>query len=277
MAKRKTAKAKKKRKKARPNARNSDKHVLYQASVQAVDVEVDFLDRIFKRLRKRAPQSLLEDFCGTALLCREWVQRGDKRTASGVDIDRGVLAWGKREQAKDLGEAAKRIRLFQCDVRDKIPGKYDIAVGLNFSYWVFKTRDDLRKYFKNVRDHLGKDGMFFIDAYGGSEAWEPMEERRRVKGGFTYVWDQHSFDPITHDIVNHIHFEFKDKSKWNYAFSYYWRFWTLPELQEVLKEAGFSTVHVYWDHASGNDEEDYRITRHVKTQPGFITYIVGLR
>jgi len=29
------------------------------------------------------------------------------------------------------------------------------------------------------------------------------------------------------------------------AFSYYWRMWTLPELQELLQEAGFVKVTVY--------------------------------
>lgn len=268
---------KKKARKVRRSARNSDKHDLYQASVQNVEVEVDFLDKTFRSLRGTTPQTLLEDFCGTALLCREWVQRGKKRNASGVDIDRRVLSWGLSEIKKDLGPAAERISLYQRDVRERIPGSYDAAVALNFSYWVFKTRPDMLGYFKNVRRHLSKKGLFFLDAYGGSEAWEQIEERRRV-GGFTYVWDQSSFDPITHDIVNHIHFEFKDRSKLNFAFTYRWRFWTLPELRELLEEAGFSKVHVYWDHAENDgDVEDFRPTRHVKTQPGFIVYLVALR
>jgi SAM-dependent methyltransferase len=267
-----------KKKKKRKSARNSDKHDLYQAAVQNVEVEVDFLDKTFRSLRGTTPQTLLEDFCGTALLCREWVQRGPKRKASGVDIDRRVLTWGLTEIHKELGPAAKRISLYERDVRERIPGRYDAAVALNFSYWVFKTRADMLGYFKNVHRHLNKKGVLFLDAYGGSEAWEQIEERRRVEGGFTYVWDQASFDPITHDIVNHIHFEFRDRSKMNFAFTYRWRFWTLPELRELLEEAGFSKVHVYWDHAeSDKDPEDFRPTRHVKSQPGFITYLVALR
>ncbi len=36
------------------------------------------------------------------------------------------------------------------------------------------------------------------------------------------------------------------------AFRYEWRLWTLPEIQEILLEAGFREVVVYWE---GTDEE----------------------
>ena len=104
-----------------------------------------------------------------------------------------------------------------------------------------------------------------------------MLEPRKVAGGFTYVWDQNSFDPITHDIVNHIHFEFKDGSRIDKAFTYEWRYWTLPEITELLKEAGFSEVHVYWDQAGEDEEEKYKRTTRAENQPGWLAYLVALR
>ncbi len=265
-------------KRKRPTARTADKHALYQASVQNAEVEVDFVDKTFRSLRGRLPHSLLEDFCGTALVCREWIGRGAKRTATGVDIDRRVLGWGKTAAKEELGEDADRLTFLRRDVRAPIPGRYDAALALNFSYWIFKTRSEMRGYFANVRKHLGKDGVFFLDAYGGSEAHEQMTERRRITGGFTYVWDQSSVDPITNDIVNHIHFEFRDGTKMKKAFTYRWRFWSLPELRELLEEAGFSKVMVYWDHAKKDgDDEIFRPTLHAQTQYGWIVYIVALR
>ncbi len=95
----------------------------------------------------------------------------------------------------------------------------------------------MRAYFEKVKKGLTKDGVFLLDAYGGWESHQPQIERSK-KGGFTYVWDQHKYDPITHSIENHIHFEFPDGTKQHRAFSYYWRFWSLPELTELLTEAG---------------------------------------
>ena len=78
-----------------------------------------------------------------------------------------------------------------------------------------------------------------------------MEEERDLDG-FTYVWDQHSYDPITGDVVNHIHFRFPDKTRMEKAFTYEWRLWTLPEIQELLIEAGFTNVTVWWE---GTEED----------------------
>lgn len=259
-------------------ARGADKHVLYQRAVQDAKVEIDFVDQTYRALFGRTPRRLLEQFCGTALLCSEWVRRGPQRTATGVDIDAKVLAWGKRHNLASLGDAARRVRLEQQDVRDPVAGRYDAALGLNFSYWVFRTREQMVSYFAHVRRHLAREGLLVLDAYGGWEAHQPMTERRRIRGGFTYVWDQSEFDPVTHDVVNHIHFEFPDGSRIRRAFSYHWRFWTLPELTELLEEAGFSRVRVYWDCAPDNAQaEDFRPVRRAKNQPGFLAYLVAVR
>lgn len=257
-------------------AKNADKHVLYQLSVQDAKVEVDFIDQVYRALHRRRPARLLEDFCGSALICSEWVRRGRERNATGVDIDPKVLGWGKRNNVVSLGDAARRVTLLRQDVRDPIRAKFDVVCAFNFSYWVFRTREEMRRYFAHVRTQLGKDAFFVLDAYGGWEAQQPMQERRRIKGGFTYVWDQNQFDPITHEVVNYIHFEFKNGSKLKKAFSYHWRFWTLPELQELLAEAGFSRVDVYWDVSTDQDEdEEFRPRLRASNQPGWLAYLVA--
>lgn len=259
-------------------AKNADKHVLYQKSVQDAKVEVDFIDHVYRALYRRRPRSLLEDFCGSALICSEWVQRAETRTATGVDIDPKVLRWGTQHNLAGLGDARERVRLLRQDVRDPVGAKFDVVCAFNFSYWVFRTREQLRSYFAHVRTLLGKDSMFVLDAYGGWEAQQPMQERRRIKGGFTYVWDQNQFDPITHEVVNYIHFEFKNGSKLKQAFSYHWRFWTLPELRELLEEAGFRSVQVYWDCSDpDSDEELFRPRLRATNQPGWLAYLVARR
>jgi hypothetical protein len=103
-----------------------------------------------------------------------------------------------------------------------------------------------------------------------------MEEPRRIPAGFVYVWDQDSFDPITQRVVNHIHFEFKDGTRMEKAFTYEWRFWSLVEIKELLLEAGFREVLTYWDRAESQQDEDYRPTKRAENQPGWLAYLVGL-
>ena len=259
------------------SARSADKHILYQLSVQDPETEVYFISHVFQKLRGRKPLSIREDFCGTALFCAEWVKSHRDRTAVGVDIDPGVLQWGVEHNLQDIEEPGDRIQLREQDVLDKVPGTFDVTVAFNFSYWIFTDRSTMVKYFKNVRRSLNDDGIFMLDAYGGFESQQVMGEPRKVKGGFTYIWDQAVYNPIDHRVLNHIHFEFQDGSKMDKAFTYDWRFWTLPELQELLLEAGFRQAHVYWDVAQDDEAESYRPRRRAENQPGWLAYLVALK
>lgn len=264
------------KKKSRYSAKTADKHVLYQLSVQAPDTEVDFLNSWFSKIRGKKPLSLREDFCGTAILCAAWVKSHAERTATGLDIHRPTLAWGTTHNLGPLSEEQRsRVTLLEQDVRAKVKEKHDIICAFNFSYWLFKTRPEMVAYFSHVRSGLAKGGLFFLDAYGGWESHEPMKEHRRIKAGFTYVWDQNTFDAITHDVTNYIHFEFDDGTKLEKAFRYDWRFWMLPELQEMLKEAGFGKLHVYWDTSNDPSRDAYRERTRAPNQPGWLAYIVA--
>jgi SAM-dependent methyltransferase len=239
-----------------PLAAKADRHVLYEHSVQCVEAEIDFVDDTFKDLRGRRAKLIREDFCGTANTSCEWVRRRPTNRAIGVDLDANVLEWGLQNKVGKLKPAQrKRVELINADVLHVKTPPVDAVLAMNFSYWLFTTRDSLRAYFKAVRNALAPGGMFFLDCYGGSDAHKELREKRPIEypgGDFTYVWDQHRFDPISHLMECFIHFHFPDGSKINRAFEYHWRLWSLPELRELLAEAGFARSTVYWE---GTDEE----------------------
>ena len=264
-----------KSRKSRFTAATADKYDLYQRAVQSADIDVPFLANIFKRTRGRKPLHFREDFCGTGLLSATWVQQGPEHTAEGFDIDSEPVAWGLAHNFADLGPAAERYSVHLKDVRDPGHRKYDLRVAQNFSYCVFKTRGELLEYFRAARASLVDDGIFVIDLHGGREATEEMEEEKRC-GGFTYVWDQASFWPGTGEYRCHIHFRFPDGTKLERAFTYDWRYWTLPELRELLVEAGFRDVRVYWDTSTNDAEEAYKVRAKAENQPGWLDYIAAL-
>ncbi len=239
-----------------PLAAKADRHVLYEHSVQCVEAEIDFVDDTFKDLRGRRAQLIREDFCGTANTSCEWVRRRPSNRAIGVDLDTSVLEWGLKNKVGKLKPAQrKRVELINADVLHVKTPPVDAVLAMNFSYWLFTSRDSLRGYFKSVRNALAPGGMFFLDCYGGSDAHKEMREKRPIEypgGEFTYVWDQNRFDPISHLMECFIHFHFPDGSKINRAFEYHWRLWSLPELRELLAEAGFARSTVYWE---GTDED----------------------
>ncbi len=259
-------------------ADQADRHHLYQQSVQDTESEIDFVEETWRELRDRPAELLREDFCGTANTACEWVRRDAQHFAIAIDWDPEVLEWGRLNNLEQLDDDQfNRITLLQEDVLGIQTEPADIILAMNFSYFLFVERWDLREYFCSVYDSLVDDGIFFLDAYGGYDAPKEIKEERECDG-FTYIWDQASFNPINSHMNCHIHFEFPDKSRMDKAFSYYWRLWTLPEIRELLAEAGFRNITVYWEGTDQESNEGNGIFKPAETgeaDPGWICYIVA--
>lgn len=259
-------------------AQRADRHVLYEQSVQDPATEYRFISKTFRKLRGRRAECMREDFCGTANMCCEWVRRHASNTAVGVDIDPQVLAWGRKHNLARLKPAQRmRVTLLQEDVRQVQAPPVDVVLAMNFSFQLFTERNDLRAYFRSVRDSLVDDGVMFLDLYGGYEAFQELKEKRKCEG-FTYIWEQARYNPITGDMRCHIHFAFPDGSRMKKAFTYDWRLWTLPEIRELLDEAGFSKVTVYWegvDKRTGEGNGKYKPATRGDADPGWIVFITA--
>ena len=131
---------------------------------------------------------------------------------------------------------------------------------------------------------LAAGGIMVMDMMGGGECYE--EDHRDVrtikkgKHGFKYVWTQDTFNPINHDARFTIGFKFKDGSRLDEAFVYEWRFWTIPEVREMLAEAGFASSHVYWevDHETGDGEAgQWERREDAPSDPSWVCYLVAVK
>lgn len=235
-------------------ADKADLHELYELSVQNVENEVEFLQATFKTLRGRTAYLFREDFCGTASASCQWVRQGSEYQSIGVDIEPSVLEWGRKNRVSLLSaEDQARVSLIESDVMTAATPQVDLLAAFNFSYFIFDTRESLLAYFKQAYNAIKDDGVFFCDLFGGPEAQEETKEKtKHKKHGFSYIWQQAEFHPISNYIRCNIHFKFKDGSKIKNAFTYEWRLWSAPELRELLVEAGFRKATVYWE---GEDED----------------------
>jgi len=265
------------RQKAPTMADLADKHELYEESVQNVEEECLFISTNFQKIRGRAPLSFREDFCGTASACCEWVRKEEGRTAIGVDLDPEVLAWGRANRLARLDDKQKqRVRLIEENVLSVQAEQVDVVGAFNFSYFIFQQRELMKQYFRSVYDSLKDDGVFFLDAFGGYEAFEEMKEKTKYKR-FTYIWEQAVYYPVTGEMTCYIHFKFPDGSKMKEAFEYTWRLWTLPEILEMLAETGFKNPTVYWEGTDEDGEGDGVFTPDARGEAdaGWIAYIVA--
>ena len=265
-------------------AQRADKYDCYQQSVQEPEHEVAFFEQAFDDAYGRPPVSIREDFCGTFAVSCAWVKSGEERTAVAVDLDAEPLDWGTEHNLLGLSEPQRRrVTVKRQDVRKRNRPAVDLVAAQNFSFWVFKTRAELRDYFKVVRGNLGQEGLLVMDMMGGGECYEEgLKDKRFVGEGqeaFTYIWEQDSFNPVNHDAVFHISFRFKDKSKLKRCFTYEWRFWTLAEVRELLAEAGFSDSKVYWEVCTDDGEEtgDWEAVESAPSDPSWVCYVVGVK
>jgi len=275
----------KSKRKGKPTlAQRADRFVCYEKSVQTPEHEVEFLEQAYREAYRRKPYSLREDFCGTFAVCCHWVKSHRRRTAVGVDLCGDTLEWGREHNLAALSDAEqKRVKLLQQDVRKRNRPPVDVLAAQNFSFWIFKTRDQLRDYFRIARSNLKKEGVMVMDMMGGGECYEEdlVDKRTIVKGkkGFKYHWKQISYNPVTAEAKFAISFRFADGSKLKHAFEYDWRFWTIPEVRELLTEAGFRESHVYWE-IEDEDEEDtgeWERGDDAPSHPSWICYLVAVK
>ncbi len=266
-----------KKRTSRLTARTADKYWLYTEAVQSAESEVEFLKRVYRKANGKPPVAVREDFCGTAAICCEWARAGRGNIAIGVDIDPEPLRWGREHYlAKLKADVAKRVTLLQKDVLAHDSPPVDVVLALNFSYCVFKERSTLLRYIRRCRQALTPGGVLIMDLYGGPEAQKPQEDISE-KNGFTYIWDQKFYNPITNECVNYIHFKFPDGSRMRKAFSYDWRLWSLRELSETMLEADFRQTTVYWEGTDKKGEGNgvFRTRKVVDVEDAWIAYIVG--
>ena len=254
-----------------------DRYWYYRHSVQSPDVDVCFMRNCYRKLKKKNPYVFCEDFCFTFALSCEWVKLGKAYKSFAVDIDNRPLKYGKENNLIHLSShQQKRVRIIHSNVLKSNIIKADIISALNFSYFIFKERKDLKKYFLHCLNSLNSNGVLMLDCFGGSQCLQANEEQVNY-GAFTYYWDQKSFDPISHRAVFHIHYKRRGEKKRKKVFSYDWRFWTIPEIKDLLQEVGFRKTHVYWEGTDKKGEGNSRFTRKEKGEEceSWVAYIMS--
>jgi SAM-dependent methyltransferase len=255
-----------------------DKYEYYEKSVQNPSNEVDLFNEKFYELRRRKAYSLREDFCGTAAISCLWASQSKKHTAMGIDLDPEPIAYGKAHHLAKLAASDQlRMKYVQENVLKPQKEKVDIIFAFNFSYFIFKKRSELVKYFSSVRKSLNKDGVFFLDIFGGADSITEMVDEIRHKK-HTYYWDCLKFNPITNECTFAIHFKRDGEKKRENVFVYNWRMWGLSELRDILSDAGFSKSVVYWegDDNEGGGNGIFTPAEDGENCPAWVTYIAAL-
>lgn len=265
-------------------AKKFEKYLYYENSVQTPEEHVKIFDQMFLDLRGKIAMSLKEDFCGTFMISCEWVKSHPKRNSVGVDLDPEPLAYGKKNAFRKLtSEEKSRVTLFKQDVCKPLKNKVDVIGAGNFSFYIFKEREQLRNYFKAALKSLNRDGIFVLEMAGGPGFIIKGREQHTYRvpeiGKYTYYWDQVSYDPVKHHGLYAIHFKDSKGEFHKNVFTYDWRVWTIPEVREIMIEAGFKDTAVYWEPVGRHKEGTGSFVRMESGDNAYawIAFVVGIR
>lgn len=264
--------------------KNYHKFELYEAAVQDPEGEIEIIDQFFRENFDHEAQVFREDFCSTFLNACQWVKIAQDHHSIAVDLDPRALAYGKKHHASKLNsEEQNRVSTFQANVMNVVAPSSDIISISNFSIGFLRNRKELLEYFSKCYRDLSQEGMIVFDLLGGFEVSHTQKEKRKVTLSdgtkVNYIWEHAQFNPINREAVFHIHFSWGKGQEKKKAFSYHWRMWTIPEISDVLREAGFQDVKVYWE----NDDEDgegngtFSAKKKVEDCAIWIVYVAGLK
>jgi hypothetical protein len=86
-----------------------------------------------------------------------------------------------------------------------------------------------------------------------------------------------TFNPTNHHGMFYIHYKRRGEKVRKKVFTYNWRLWTLPELKDIMIEAGFKKAHVYWEQEDrhGNGAGVFRRQDYGDDSIAWVSYLVG--
>jgi SAM-dependent methyltransferase len=264
----------------RPASIPPSKFYLYEQSVQSPNWQVEYLPQFHQWLTKKKPYSFREDFCGSGKISCEWVKQGAKYSATGLDLDTETLTYANSVNRAELRQIEqRRVQFLKQDVLKPTREKFDMIGAFNFSFFDFHERETLLKYAKAAYRSLEAKGTFFLELAGGPDFLISSCEAKTFSipkyGKFKKVWEQHQYDPISQVIDYAIHFQLKDGTWLNDAFTYHWRIWSIREVRDILLEAGFRDTAVIWDPTE--HEDDFDLHENAEAKSFWVAYVVGVK
>jgi hypothetical protein len=246
--------------------------------------DIERISDIYKEHFYKDALILREDFSGTFALSCCWVQSDSKKSAISIDNDKETLEYGKKNYLANLSnDEQKRIQVQLGDAITKT-SPVDIIAIFNFSYCLIHEREKLLEYFKKVHSSLNVEGMMILDIFGGSDSEIPEIQEREVLNNdqilpFVFEFERKSFNPITRISNYAIHFKYQDGTEVMDAFTYEFRMWSITEIRDVFKEAGFSKSLVYWEECDeeGLGNGNFEASEDQENTINWNSLIVGLK
>jgi len=203
-------------------------------------VEVDQIEAL---LPLNPPRRILDLPCGQGRHAIELARRGYDVT--GVDLSPYMLQVA-RERADASGV---RVRWLAGDMREPLAGEaFDLVLNLFTSFGYFADEADDRRVVRTAASMLEPGGRFLLEVINGHRVMSNFQEREWFTVGQTAVMERRSVDVSTRRMVVERTVSSADGDDTSVHAV---RLYSGPEVETMLRAAGFSRVELYgdWDGA----------------------------
>lgn len=217
--------------------------ILYQD--KEYSLEVDFLEKVFRKYRKKKVHTVLDVACGTGGHAIALSERGFEVT--GIDLSAEML-----ERARSKSQAKNVSILFKQSSMQEISldRTFDAAVVMFSAINYLTDYQDLKDTFAGIRRHLNQDGLLYFDCWNGLaviERFDPYREKV-VKEDDLEVKrvSRTEVDPVSQlCTVDYVLEIFKDGEKIEeFKEIHHLKFFFIDELKNYLAAAGFKVLDV---------------------------------
>jgi len=225
--------------------------------------EAAFIHETLQRLSREATTRILDIACGTGSHAIELEKHGYEITAT--DISEDMLACARSKVKK----SSSRVRFEQQDMRslDLSETKFDGVLCLFDAIGHVLSNTAIKQTFSSVWRHLRPRGLFILEFWHAAaiiSQYEPLRVRRlRTASGELLRLSETTLDVAQQSAsVQHSIYEHRDDGTCAIAVEKQMnRFFSLPEMRELLETCNFDTVSAF--SGFSRDETPTRETWHI--------------
>ncbi|MBS4539214.1 class I SAM-dependent methyltransferase [Clostridium sp. D2Q-11] len=185
------------------------------------------------------PNTILEMACGTGNLTKHFAEDNYNMTCFDLSEDMLSIAYKKLRKYKNVSIRHMDMRNF------KFNKKFDSIISICDSINYIIDKEDLKKVFLNVYNHLQNDGIFIFDINSYYKLSKVIGDNTFVydKDDVFYIWENTFEDNIANFYLTF--FVNGDGMYKRFDEFHQERAYQEKEIKELLKEIGFTKILVY--------------------------------
>ncbi len=223
--------------------------------------QVDYLEKILTKHRRKRPESILDVACGTGNYTFIFAKRGYRTT--GIDISDEMLRIAREKATRRTNPQFLKMNMRKIGLQ----AKYDVAVVLFGGFGYLLEQSEVGEFLTSVRKQLNTGGLLIFEFWqnsailpaatrpSGQKTWDKVEDSKRSiirlnmskydahTNILTVTFDFYVLDIKTKKLVD------------SFSETHLVKTYTVSHVQELLERSNFRAL-AFYDGDLGKTRKD---------------------